>query len=147
MATISGGAKLVARLAELSKNVTKSAELSVGFMSGATYPDGTLVSLVAVVQEFGAPSRNVPPRPFFRQSIARNSGAWPQTAATLLEANNYDAAKTLSLMGEGIKGQIQDGIKQVIGPPLKPATIARKGFSTLLIDSSHMLNSVDWKVE
>ena len=82
-----------------------------------------------------------------RQSIARHSGEWPNVVGVLLVTNGYDATKTLSQMGEGIKGQIQEGIKQVIGPPLKPAMIKKKGFATLLIDSSVLLNSVDWKVE
>lgn len=147
MVTISGGTKLESRLKELSKNIAKSAELSVGFLENAHYPDGTSVAMVAAIHEWGAPSRNIPPRPFFRTVVAEKSGEWPQTVAALLEANNYDATKTLMQTGEGIKGQVQQGIHDVVGPPLAPATIARKGFSTLLIDTGVMINSVDFKVE
>jgi hypothetical protein len=33
------------------------------------------------VQEFGAPSRNIPPRPFFRNMIARKRNEWPTAVA------------------------------------------------------------------
>ncbi len=146
MATLTGGDKLTARLAELAKSVTKSATLSVGFLEGATYPDGTSVPLVAAVQEFGAPARNIPPRPFFRLMIAEKAESWPDAVAALLETNDYDATQTLMQTGEGIKGQLQQSIKDTNSPPLAPATIAKKGFSKPLIDTGVMINSIDYKV-
>ncbi len=147
LATLTGGDKLTARLAELAKSVTKSATLSVGFLEGATYPDGTSVPLVAAVQEFGAPARNIPPRPFFRNMIAQRAESWPDAVAALLETNDYDATQTLMQTGEGIKGQLQQSIKDTNSPPLAPATIAKKGFSKPLIDTGVMINSIDYKVE
>ena len=147
MATISGGDRLAARLTELSKNVTKSAELSVGFLAGATYPTGEHVATIAAIQEFGAPARNIPPRPFFRNMIAAKADSWPAAVAELLEANNYDATKTLMQTGEGIKGQLQQSIHDTNSPPLAPATIAKKGFDKPLIDTAVMINSIDYKVE
>jgi hypothetical protein len=149
MATISGGGKLEAALAEIAKDLSKAATLSVGFMENATYPDakGTLVPLVAAIQEFGAPARNIPPRPFFRNMIAEKSGEWPDAIAGLLASNEYDAEKTLMLAGEGIKGQLQQSILDTNSPPLSQATIDRKGFDKPLIDTSHMINSVDYNVK
>ncbi len=147
MATLTGGDKLTARLAELAKSVTKSATLSVGFLEGATYPDGTSVPLVAAVQEFGAPARNIPPRPFFRNMIAQKAESWPDAVAALLETNDYDATQTLMQTGEGIKGQLQQSIKDTNSPPLAPATIKKKGFSKPLIETATMINSIDYKVE
>lgn len=49
--SISGDAK--ARISNAIKNLTKSKELTVGFLEGATYPDGQTVAMVAAVQEFG----------------------------------------------------------------------------------------------
>ncbi len=147
MVTLTGGDKLISRLNELAKSVTKSATLSVGFLEGATYPDGTSVPLVAAVQEFGAPARNIPPRPFFRNMIAQKAESWPDAVAALLETNDYDATQTLMQTGEGIKGQLQQSIKDTNSPPLAPATIAKKGFSKPLIDTGVMINSIDYKVE
>ena len=148
MATLSGGDKLVKILTDINKNVEKSTTtLSVGFLEGSTYPDGTSTPLVAAVQEFGSPSRNIPPRPFFRNMIARKHNEWPSAVAELLKANNYNVTKTLMQTGEGIKGQLQQSIRDTNSPPLAPATIARKGFDKPLIDTGHMINSIDYKVE
>ena len=147
MATIRGGTKLEAALAKISAGVTKSATLSVGFLSEATYPDGTPVALVAAVQEFGAPSRGIPPRPFFRNMIAAKSPSWPKAVGDLLVSNNYDAVKTLGQTGEGIKGQLQQSIVDTNSPPLAQSTIDRKGSSKPLVETGHLLNSVDYSVK
>jgi hypothetical protein len=147
MVEISGGDKLQARLAEIAKNANKAASVDVGFLEGATYPDGTSVPLVAAIQEFGAPSRNIPPRPFFRNMVADKSGEWPDAVAGLLKDNDYDATKTLELTGAAIKGQLQEAITTFVGTPLAPATIAKKGSSKELVDTGHMLASVDFIVK
>lgn len=147
MVTIKGGLALEARLKELAAKVSSPVTLSVGFMSDATYPDGTSVPMVAATQEFGAPARNIPPRPFFRTMIADKSPTWPTSLAATLKATNYDPKAALGLMGEGIKGQLQQSILDLTSPPLSPKTIARKGFDKPLIDSSVMINSVDYVVE
>ncbi len=147
MATLSGGAKLEAALKRIARNLDKARELRVGFLEGATYPDGTSVPMVAAINEFGAPSRGIPPRPFFRRMIATNSGGWPDTIEAALKANDYDAEKALGLLGAEMVGQVQQSIIDLIDPPLAPATIARKGFAKPLIETSHMLHSVDFEVE
>ena len=50
-------------------------------------------------------------------------------------------------MGEGIKGQLQQSIRDTNAPPLAPATVSAKGFAKPLIDSSNMINSVDYEVD
>lgn len=147
MAAIRGGDKLAKALAELSQKVSKAATLSVGFLEGATYPDGTSVPMVAAINEFGAPSRGIPPRPFFRNMIAAKSGEWPKAVGDLLKGNDYDAVKTLSVTGEGIKGQLQQSITDLTSPPLAQSTIDAKGSSKPLIDTGHMLNSVGYSVK
>jgi hypothetical protein len=147
MATLSGGQLLESALNELSKKVTKASTLSVGFLEGASYPSGEPVAMIAAIQEFGAPSRNIPPRPFFRNMIADHSPEWPDAVATVLKANDYNAEQTLMQVGEGIKGELQDSISSGNFAPLSPKTVERKGFDTPLIDTSHMRNSVDYTVK
>ena len=144
--TFTGGDRLQKRLAELAAKVGQPATLRVGFLEGATYPDGTSVPMVAAIQEFGAPSRGIPSRPFFRHMVAAKSGAWGDQTGKLLAANEFDAAKALGLMGQGIKGQLQASIKATNSPPLAPATVAAKGFAKPLVDTGHMMNSVDYEV-
>lgn len=147
MAEVSGGDKLQAALDKIARNLKSGGTVKVGFLEGATYPDGTSVPLVAAINEFGAPSRGQPPRPFFRNMIQAKSGEWPKAVEGLLKANNYDAKRTLELTGAAIAGQLRQSIVDLVDPPLAPSTVRRKGFSKPLIDTSVMINSVDFEVE
>jgi hypothetical protein len=147
VATISGGAKLQAALAEMAQMVSKPATLRVGFLEKATYPDGKPVAMIAAIQEFGAPSVGIPPRPFFRNMIAKKSPQWPLAIKNLLVQNNYDAEKALDITGAAIAGQLRQSVIDTNAPPLKPATIRRKGFAKPLIDTSVMINSIDHEVK
>ena len=147
MATISGGKKLVEALNRLAEKVKQPAVLRVGFLSSARYPDGTSVALVAAIQDFGAPSRGIPSRPFFRDMIAANAPQWPNAIATLLKANNFDAKKTLMQTGEAIAGQLRESITTFVGVSLAPRTIARKKSTKQLVDTGVMLQSVDFEVK
>jgi hypothetical protein len=147
MGAFKGGDKLQAALDRIAANASKAASLSVGFLEGATYPDGTSVALVAATDEFGRPSIGQPPRPFFRDMIAAKSGEWPEAVANLLKVNDFDAAKTLGQAGEAIKGQLQQSIADFNRVPLKQSTIDAKGFDKQLIDSSVMINAADFVVK
>lgn len=145
MVTISGGGKLEHKLAELAKKVGQRAVLKVGFLENAKYPDGTSVAAVAVYNEFG--TKTIPPRPFFRNMVRDKSKGWPSSLALLLKANKYDVARSMGQMGLGIKSQLQRSIMETSSPPLAPKTIRAKGGSKPLVDTGHMLNSVDFRVE
>lgn len=147
MATISGGERLATALREMASKVAKPATLRVGFLENARYPDGTPVAMVAAINEYGAPSRGQPPRPFFRRMIAKHVGEWPSAIGDLLKANEYDAAKALDLTGATIAGQLRQSITDLVDPPLAPSTIRRKGFDKPLIDSGDMRRSVDHEVK
>lgn len=123
MVKISGGDRLEKALAELSRKVKTAAKVDVGFLEGATYPDGTPVAMVAAIQEFGAPKVGIPPRPFFRNMIAQKGPDWPKAVADRLVANDYDAAKTLAQVGMGIEGQLKLSITTTDEPPLSPVTL------------------------
>lgn len=147
MTTFSGGAALEAKIAELAEKLGDGKTLRVGFLEGATYPDGQSVPMVAAANEYGDPAMNRPPRTFFRNMIAEKSPEWPQDIAKIAEATGYDAETMLGLMGEHIKGQLQGSIRDLMEPALSPVTIAKKGFSKPLIETSHMLNSVDYDIK
>lgn len=146
MATIRGGERMEAALRELSKKVSKPGTLRVGFLEGATYPDGTSVPLVAAIQNFGAPSRGIPPRPFFSNMVAAEAESWGPALGKVLAAADYDVPLSLGRMGEHIRGQLQQSIRDTDSPPLAQSTIDRKGFDKPLVDTGHMLNSTDYEV-
>jgi len=145
---VKGGDKLEARLKEILAKVQNSTEVRVGFLEGATYEDGTSVAEVAAYNEYGVPSRNQPPRPFFRGMIKEKSPNWGESLSALLVKNNYDANKALALMGHGISGQLRESIQKFTSPGLAESTIAAKGgVNKPLIDTGHMFNSVDFEVK
>lgn len=146
MVGLSGGDKLDARLKALAEKIARPATLRVGFLEGATYSDGTPVALVAAVQNFGSPAQGIPPRSFFTNMIAEKKDRWGDQLAGLLKANDWDATAALNQMGAGIAGQLRQSIVDTNSPPLAPATIKAKGFDTVLIDTAHMLQSVDYEV-
>ncbi|MFL9904271.1 hypothetical protein PQR71_40140 [Paraburkholderia fungorum] len=53
MGAFSGGAALEAKLREIAEKVGKAKTVNVGFLEGATYPDGTPVALIAATNEYG----------------------------------------------------------------------------------------------
>lgn len=147
MNSFSGGEALEKRLAELAESLGDAKTLRVGFLEGATYPDGESVAMVAAANEFGDPGMNRPPRPFFRRMIEEKSPQWGDDIGKIAVAVKYDASTLFSLMGERIKEQLQSSIREFTDPELAPSTVAKKGFDKPLIETSHMLNSVDYDVK
>lgn len=147
MTTFTGGEAMEKKLAEIARKLGNGSTIKVGFLDGSTYPDGTSVPMVAAANEFGDPAMNRPPRPFIRNMISEKSPEWPDEISKILVATGYDGKATFSLMGERIKGQMQESIRNFSEPALAESTIRKKGFDKPLIDTSVMINAVDYQVE
>lgn len=142
---IKGMGSLQAKLKNISKSYASNKQVRAGFLEGATYPDGTPVALVAAVHEFGAPAKGIPVRPFMRTAIAQNKAKWAdQLSRAIGESGTAEAA--LGMVGESIKDDLRSSIRDGDWAPNKPRTVARKGFAKPLIDTAHMVNSVDHDV-
>lgn len=130
-----GGDKLKAKLAEISKRIGAKRTLKVGFLEGATYPDenGTPVAQAAFWLNYG--TKSAPPRPFFTGMVAANSDAWGDKLGRILERNGWDIDKALKLMGEGIAGQLRDALINLDSPALSPVTLMLR---RMLIDNPHL---------
>lgn len=139
-----GGHKLQQALAKIAAKLNEPGTLRVGFLEGATAPNGDSIPLRAAMNEFG--HGNVPPRPFFRNMIAAKSKEWPQGIAYQLKLTKYDATLTLQRTGEAIKGQLQESILDLWSPPLSPKTVKKKGFEKPLIEHGDMINAAAWEV-
>jgi hypothetical protein len=118
---IKGGDKLDAYLREAAKNLKKASSLRVGFLEDATYPDGTPVATVAAFQNFG--TGKIPPRPFFSNMVAAYGPTWPDKIAKLLKATDFDAEKTLALLGQDIAADLEQSILDTTGPALSQITL------------------------
>jgi hypothetical protein len=144
--TFTGGDALERKLLELAHRLGKSETLRVGFLEGGTYKDGTSVPMVAAIQEYGSPQRNIPSRPYFRNMINEKSPGWANAITKALQSTNYNAEDALRIMGEGIANQLKESIRRFDSVPLSPVTIAKKGFDKQLIDTGVMRDSVDYEI-
>jgi len=147
MAKGRGGTQWQVKIDAVAKKLSNATAVDIGWLPDAKYPDGTQVALVAAIQQFGAPSRGIPPRPFFSEMITEQSPAWPAAVKATLTNNDGDTAAMLEDMGALIAGQLAQKINTFVGVPLAPSTIARKGHDKQLIDTAHMLNTVDYIVK
>lgn len=144
MATLSGGGKLEQALADIVKRMKGA--VNVGFLEGATYPDSGLpVAQVAFWNEFG--TTKIPPRPFFRAMIAKESPGWSVLVGKAAAYYQYDGKMVLKLMGEKIAEQLQQSIVGWQEPPNAPYTVEQKGFNKPLIHTGHMQNSIGYEVK
>lgn len=122
-ASVSGGDKMKAALAKLAVQVGTMPHVRVGFLEKARYPNGTSVAMVAAIQEFGAPSVGIPPRPFFRPMIAAHKSEWGPNIAKYMKATGNDVEKSLRGVGMVIAGDLAQAIVDVTAPPLGPVTL------------------------
>jgi hypothetical protein len=127
MGDFKGGTKLASRLKEIAEKLGASKKLRVGFLENARNRDGKLIAMIAALQDGGAPNRGIPPRPFFRNMVAKEKGAWPETIKRGLKANHYDVEKTLAGVGTDIEGALRQSIIETNDPPLSPVTVMLRG--------------------
>lgn len=81
-----GGYRLERVLSGMARKL-QAGELRVGFLSGATYPDGTSVPMVAATQEFGG-TVTVPPRTQTIYRKVRPDGEFAQNARFVKRAKS-----------------------------------------------------------
>lgn len=127
---LKGGKKLEDYLRKLSQKIDRATKVKVGFLSNATYSNGTPVAQIAAIQNFGAPSRGIPPRPFFSNMVADKSPEWGPAVGQLLRDNGFDAAIALERVGQGIAGQLRQAIVDTNSPGLSPVTLMLRKMRT-----------------
>lgn len=138
---------------EMGRKVVK-----VGYFPHSRYPDGTPVAGVAVVQELGSISRNIPPRRTFGPAVEEGRGMQRAAiAATFRRAvkGTQTVEQGLDQLGMAVVGDVQNKISELTFPPLKRGTIEarrRRGKSGKasekpLVDTGVMIQSVTHAVE
>ena len=64
-----GGDRLNSLLRQIRTRQGKMVSIEVGIFESAKYPDGVSTAYVGAIHNFGAPSRNIPARPWFSNAI------------------------------------------------------------------------------
>lgn len=114
------------------------------FRDAAPYKNGISVPSVAEHLEFKSPW------PFMRPTVHQNESNYRELLKSLMgRAINagQDPGNTLAQFGEKVKGDIQMTILSITSPPNKPSTAKRKGFNKPLIDTGHMIGTIQSRVD
>lgn len=118
---LKGGQLLQAKLEQIAKKLAKPATLRVGFLEGATYPDGTSVATIAALLNYGI--RNGKRWPFFLDMVARDSPTWGSLLSQLLVKFDNDIDKAFTVLGEMIAGDLRVAMITTNDPGLSPITL------------------------
>ncbi len=89
----------------------------------------------------------IPPRPFFRNMIAKCGPGWGAQVGDALKVTHMDARRALEIMGGIIKAQLVQSIESLTSPPNAPSTIRRKHASKPLVDTGKMRDNVEYQVK
>ena len=123
--------------------------ITVGVHDSAGNHGGTSQSVadIALIHEFGAPAANIPARSFIGAWFDLHGRELAQKSTKDLQAfvkGTMTKLQVLARAGSRAVAGIQLRMAQNIPPPLKPATIARKGSSVALIDTGQTRGAVTW---
>ncbi len=137
--------KLIKRM-----NALNAKKVHVGVFSNTDRGGIPMVELAAV-HEFGSPKNNIPRRSFIadtfnNRGVKRAQAKAAAKVANLVINNKLSPVRGVELLGQLGVTQVKSAINNGIKPPLKPATVARKGHSKQLIDTGKLLNSIEAKV-
>ncbi len=130
-------------------------ETKVGWFENAREENGEQTAYVAAVQEFGVPSKNIPPRLGFRETAAKRQKSWRaymDGAAGQVIQGRMTGEEAMEGLGLKAKGDLVRRIASNPGPRLAERTLAarrRKGrtHTETLVDSGRMIESLESKTE
>lgn len=126
--------------------------VAVGLFPESGYEPGTEITTaqVGAVHEFGSKDGTIPQRSFIRGTVSEMASQITEMQGehlTYVLAGTITYQNALKRIGMTVKQRIQSRIREGISPANKPATIAAKrGKTTPLINTGHMLNSITYKV-
>lgn len=131
----------------------EGAHVKVGVMSSSGRTADNTMSMVelAAIHELGSPKARIPERSFIRSTFEKNKIETGRVTAKLAKQfveGKMSLAKALGVLGAWGVAQVKNTIARGphLTPPLKPATIARKGSDRPLVDTGRLLGSIQHEV-
>jgi phage gpG-like protein len=140
------------RLKAISAQLKGKPNVKVGVFgdSAKARDDGIDTVKLAAIHEFGAPSVGVPERSYIRSTYDANKAKYDATLDKVLKGvliGRFSVYTGLGILGAQMHADVLATIRAHIAPPLKPATIRRKGSTTPLIDTGQLVASITWRVQ
>lgn len=144
--------KGLGKLMRLGAQLKAHPRVKVGVLGKSAPREGAIDNVgLAVVHEFGVPSKGIPSRPFLRSTFDAKKDDWNKLLARMVVqalAGKLTVHQALGLLGQraaaDVKRRITSGNNFV---PNAPATIARKGSSRPLVDTGRLLGSISYEVK
>jgi hypothetical protein len=141
----------------------RKAYVKAGVLGGdkAARPGEALTNVeLALIHEYGAPSRHIPERSFIRSTFDAHREEYFALLRQLLQAvyaNKLTVERALGLLGARMSADIKKRVTTgaEVPPPNAPSTLARKlaktrkgstGSVRTLIDTGRLIGSVAWAV-
>ena len=125
----------------------------LGSKGGNAPHDSSGISLVelAAIHEFGSPAAGIPERSFIRRTFIEKRRELEEVITKLARgvvAGKLDMRRALDILGAWASAEVKKTVTAGahIPPPLKPATIERKGSDRPLIDTGRLIGAVTWEV-
>lgn len=143
---------------KIKKRLKSKANLEIGFIDGAKYPNGASVASVAFWNNYG--TWNIPARPFFDNAISENKKKWFQTYKQAIQSGR-NSIEALEITGTVAKDDISQSIVNYNEVPNAEVTInggfvksktgkiikiEGKGSSNPLVNTAFMASNVTYKV-
>ena len=134
----------------------KGANVRIGVLQNAgDYPkdnddagEPATLAEVAFYNEFGT-KRGIPERPFIRATADEKRDVYAKYTKTQISkifSGTQSIKKSLEKIGTLAQGHVRKKMKTLKTPPNAASTIAAKGSSNPLIDTSILLKSIDYEV-
>lgn len=141
----------------------------VGWFASAQYEGGQPVAGIAAVQEFGSPSKGIPPRLGMRATATEKRQEWAKTVEAVSRAaaqGKIAPGKVMEAVAMAAGGHVAATITKVTSPALKDATVAARkrrladggkslkgakgaagvaGIAKPLVDSGILLNTLSYE--
>ncbi len=110
---------------------------------------GLPMGSLALIQEYGSVKRNIPARPFvFYSAYLINDHDVKIMRKAMIDFlfKRKSARQSFTPVGRMGVRTIQRSIMSQRFKPLAPTTVAKKGSSTILVETNELLNSAEWKI-
>lgn len=135
--------------AALKRYSAMGSKLQVGVPSDGTMHSGGDMTIadLATIHEFGL---GVPERSFLRAWFDGNQGRIRKMISLMQQSvatGKRTQEQALALLGQKWVSEIQVRMSANIPPPLKPATIQRKGSSIALIDTGQLRSAITYIIQ
>ena len=141
---VSGGSNVKRILSQQQNPSGEVTGIQVGFFGTDKYPDGTAITTVAAVHEYGL--GGIPERPFFRVTVSESK----EDVRQLLRERVDPASMTVTpqdaeIIGAFIARRIESKITALKTPPLAPSTRRGRDGDNPLLDSGRLAGHVRYE--